>query len=83
MKHDSRRRAGTGVALPSGLAVPLWNHDVEAQIQLIEAETSHGLFRGSDVNNSTNMAQDFSSYSRRIKGSILKLLSFDATQKRS
>ena len=39
--------------------------------------------RGTELNNSTNMAQDFSSYSRRIKGSILKYVSFDATQNTS
>jgi hypothetical protein len=34
-------------------------------------------------NNSTGMAQDLSSYSRRIKGSIWKNVSFDAAQKAS
>ena len=44
---------------------------------------THMAVRGTELNNSTNMAQDFSSYSRRIKGSILKYASFDATQNTS
>ena len=46
-------------------------------------DVSEGFVRVMGINKSTKTAQDFSSYSRRAKGSILEYVPFSATKKTS
>ena len=74
------------IAIVAAVAVILWAVNwllIHRHTDLGNERKFPSQLRDLEINNYTNMAQNFSSYSRRVKGSILKYVRFDTTKKTS